>query len=37
MPVGLHLMGKPFGEGDLFRAAYAFEQSTEYHKAKPNL
>jgi aspartyl-tRNA(Asn)/glutamyl-tRNA(Gln) amidotransferase subunit A len=37
MPVGLQLMGKPFGEGDLFRAAYAFEQSTEYHKVKPNL
>ena len=37
LPVGLQLMGKPFGEGTLFQAAYAFEQNTEYHKVKPNL
>ena len=37
LPVGLQLMGKPFGEGALFQAAYAFEQNTEYHKVKPNL
>jgi len=37
MPVGLQLIGKPFGEGTLFRAAYAFEQNTEHHKAKPRL
>lgn len=37
LPVGLQLMGKPFGEGTLFRAAYAFEQNTGYHKVKPNL
>ncbi len=32
MPVGLQLMGKHFDEGTLLRAAYAFEQSTDYHK-----
>ncbi|PKM83304.1 MAG: Asp-tRNA(Asn)/Glu-tRNA(Gln) amidotransferase GatCAB subunit A [Firmicutes bacterium HGW-Firmicutes-14] len=37
LPVGLQLMGRPFGEGILFKAAYAFEQSTGYYKAKPNL
>jgi len=37
LPVGLQLMGKPFGEGTLFQAAYAFEQNTEHHKVKPNL
>lgn len=37
LPVGLQLIGKPFGEGTLLRAAYAFEQNTEYHKARPNL
>ena len=37
MPVGLQLIGKPFGEGTLFRAAYAFEQNTEHHKARPSL
>ncbi len=37
LPVGLQLMGKPFGEGTLFKAAHAFEQSTGYYKMKPNL
>ena len=37
MPIGLQIMGKAFGEGDIFKAAYAFEQTTEYHKRKPNL
>jgi len=26
LPVGMQLMGKPFGEGEILRAAYAFEQ-----------
>ena len=30
LPVGLQLMGKPFGEGDILRAAYAFEQNTGF-------
>lgn len=37
LPVGLQLIGKPFGEGTLLRAAYAFEQNTEHHKVRPNL
>ena len=37
LPVGLQLMAKPFGEGTLFQAAYAFEQNTEHHKVKPTL
>lgn len=37
LPVGLQLMGRPFGESTLFRAAYAFEQNTGYYKVKPNL
>lgn len=37
MPVGLQLMGKHFDEGTLLRAAYAFEQSTDYHKQFPEL
>lgn len=36
LPVGLQLMAKPFAEGTIFRAAHAFEQSTVYHKQKPN-
>lgn len=37
MPVGLQLIGNHFDEQTIYRAAYAFEQATEFHKAKPNL
>jgi len=37
MPVGLQLMGRHFDEGTLLRAAYAFEQNTDYHKHFPSL
>ncbi|MBU7008678.1 Asp-tRNA(Asn)/Glu-tRNA(Gln) amidotransferase subunit GatA [Phosphitispora fastidiosa] len=37
LPVGLQLMGRPFGEGTLFRAAYAFEQNTGFHLSRPKL
>ena len=32
LPIGLQLIGKPFAEGELLRAAYAYEQATEWHK-----
>jgi aspartyl-tRNA(Asn)/glutamyl-tRNA(Gln) amidotransferase subunit A len=35
LPIGLQLIGKPFGEGTLFRLAHAYEQSTDWHKQKP--
>ncbi len=35
LPVGMQLIGKPFEEGTLIQAAYAFEQNTDYHLAKP--
>jgi aspartyl-tRNA(Asn)/glutamyl-tRNA(Gln) amidotransferase subunit A len=35
LPVGLQLMGKPFGEGELLRVAYAFEQNTDHHRNFP--
>jgi aspartyl-tRNA(Asn)/glutamyl-tRNA(Gln) amidotransferase subunit A len=35
LPIGLQLIGKPFAEGELLRAAYAYEQATEWHKRKP--
>jgi aspartyl-tRNA(Asn)/glutamyl-tRNA(Gln) amidotransferase subunit A len=34
LPIGLQLMGKPFGEEMLLRIAYAYEQNTEWHKKK---
>ena len=35
LPIGLQLMGPPFGEADLLQAAYAFEQATDFHRRKP--
>jgi aspartyl-tRNA(Asn)/glutamyl-tRNA(Gln) amidotransferase subunit A len=32
LPIGLQLVGRPFGEASILRAAYAFEQATEWHK-----
>jgi aspartyl-tRNA(Asn)/glutamyl-tRNA(Gln) amidotransferase subunit A len=37
LPIGLHILAKPFDEETIFRAAYAFEQNTDYHKKRPNL
>ena len=37
LPIGLQLLGKPFGEEKILRVAHAFEQSTDWHKAKPPL
>jgi len=37
MPVGLQIIGKPFDEETMYKAAYTFEQSTDFHKAQPNL
>src|SRR5262249_10860492 len=37
LPIGLQLLGKPFGEDTILRAAYAFEQTTAWHKSKPPL
>ena len=34
LPIGLQLIGRPFGEETIIRAAYAFEQATEWHTLK---
>lgn len=35
LPVGLQIMGKHFDEKKILQIAYAYEQSTDFHKRKP--
>jgi aspartyl-tRNA(Asn)/glutamyl-tRNA(Gln) amidotransferase subunit A len=35
LPIGLQLLGKPFGEEMLLRLAHAYEQCTPWHKERP--
>lgn len=37
LPIGQQLIGKPFAEETILRAAHAFEQATEWHKRKAEL
>lgn len=37
LPIGLQLIGRHFDEGTLLQAAYAYEQSTEWHIRRPAL
>jgi aspartyl-tRNA(Asn)/glutamyl-tRNA(Gln) amidotransferase subunit A len=37
LPVGLQLMGRHFDEVTVLRAAYAYEQATEWHIRKPEI
>ena len=37
LPLGLQLLGRPFGEGTILNIAHAYEQSTDWHRQKPPL
>ncbi len=37
LPIGLQLIGRPFGEEAILRAAYAFEQATQWHQRSAEL
>src|SRR5271170_2388227 len=37
LPIGLQLLGQPFGEEPMLRLAHAYEQNTPWHKEKPAL
>ena len=37
LPIGLQLLGQPFGEETILRVAHAFEQQTDWHRARPGL
>ncbi len=34
LPVGMQIIGKPFGEEAILKVAYAYEQATEWHKRR---
>lgn len=37
LPIGLQMIGRPFEEDTILRAAHAYEQSTQWHLKKPNV
>jgi aspartyl-tRNA(Asn)/glutamyl-tRNA(Gln) amidotransferase subunit A len=37
LPIGLQLQGKALNEARIFQIAHAYEQSTDWHKARPKL
>ena len=37
LPIGLQLLGKALDEARLFKIAHAYEQSTDWHKARPKI
>jgi aspartyl-tRNA(Asn)/glutamyl-tRNA(Gln) amidotransferase subunit A len=34
LPIGLQLVGRPFDEENVLRAAHAYEQATEWHQRR---
>jgi len=37
LPIGMQVIGKPFGEETILRVAYAYEQATEWHTQKAEI
>ena len=37
LPIGLQILGKSLDEARIFQIAHAYEQSTDWHKAKPKI
>ena len=37
LPIGLQIIGRPFEEEKILRAAYAYEQATNWQRKRPNL
>ena len=37
LPIGLQLLGKPFGEETMLKIAHAYEQSTGWHKERADI
>ncbi|HIE64222.1 MAG: Asp-tRNA(Asn)/Glu-tRNA(Gln) amidotransferase subunit GatA [Nitrospira sp.] len=37
LPIGLQVIGKPFGEAEILQIAYAYEQQHDFHKRRPTI
>ena len=37
MPVAMQLLGRPFHEATLLRAAHAYQQATDWHLRRPSI
>jgi len=37
MPIGLQLIGRPFGEAEILRVGHAYEQATDWHRRRPEV
>jgi aspartyl-tRNA(Asn)/glutamyl-tRNA(Gln) amidotransferase subunit A len=37
LPIGMQIIGKPFGEEAILKVAYAYEQATEWHKRRAEI
>jgi len=37
LPVGMQIIGKKFGEGELFQLGYLYQQETDWHKRLPTI
>ncbi|PZR70336.1 MAG: Asp-tRNA(Asn)/Glu-tRNA(Gln) amidotransferase GatCAB subunit A [Candidatus Dormiibacter spiritus] len=37
LPIGVQLLGRPFGEATIFRIARAYEQAHDWHKRRPSV
>jgi aspartyl-tRNA(Asn)/glutamyl-tRNA(Gln) amidotransferase subunit A len=37
LPIGMQLIGAPFAEGTILKAAHAYERATDFHTKRPVL
>jgi aspartyl-tRNA(Asn)/glutamyl-tRNA(Gln) amidotransferase subunit A len=37
LPIGMQIIGKPFGEETILKIAHAYQQTTEWHKRKASI
>ena len=37
LPIGMQIIGKPFGEETILKIAHAYQQATDWHKRKPEI